>query len=209
MMSQEPYTPPAELKIAREHGTNRGIIDGQREALSRIESEAYLEAYHSQLRAAGLCHCEELASAQASPAPAPTTDLQALSDKLGSFVAELSRIAATLQPKPAEVELVHVAAPPELKREVDSILAGLGERARTRREVKAAEQAAGRQVDADETPAPPTQQALDDDPLATPFLPRRVPNQPRLAAGGIVQPPGPLTGIAAAVDELLEDGAAR
>lgn len=181
-MTQEPYAPPAELKVAREHGTNRGILDGQRDALDRVESQAYLEAYHDQLGAAGLCRCEEIASAQASPAAAPV-DLAALADQLSGFVVELSRIAAGLAPRltPQGERMQPVHAPelvaeadqilsetvaempqarpqPELSEQVTAILTGLGERARARREK------AGRQVDADETPATPPQQTLDVEP---------------------------------------------
>lgn len=195
-MTQEPHPTIPELKLAREHGATRGLLDGQRDAISRVEAEAYLDAYHGQMQAAGLCVCDQLTAAQASPAAAPGLDIKGLADTLSSFLTELNLTLGMLQSKPAEeptapaaVELVHVVASPELSREVNGILDGLTARTRARKAEALAAADLARQVDADEAPAVPARHALDIDPV------------PQLATGGIVKP-------RIDVDGLLQGGVA-
>lgn len=170
-MTQQPHPVEPELKLAREYGALQGTLDGQREALSRTYAIAYLEAHHAEMKTAGLCTCPDpVTEAEplitTKPAPDPLADLN---DILTSFLSELSRISGMLQDTPARVELVHVAAPPELKAEVDTILAGIAGRIRVPdyllRDSQPSEMAiaeAGRLVDADDTSTAPEQHALGE-----------------------------------------------
>jgi len=81
------------IELARQWGDLQGSIDGRRAALSLTQANAYLQAFHHELSAAGLCDCPD---DQPEPDGVHVTDLTLPDDH--PLVQGLRKIANAFRP---------------------------------------------------------------------------------------------------------------